>query len=229
MVRAKKLPRPKLILLKVPDRELRKYQKELIATRFDFLLWDWNCVLATRTSTSSGSRGGDQGRTIFERTSASTDEEAVRKEREEDLQTSKSSASGMQVKGLSGEVRPLEEGKATLEERSLEKVDVQEPKTREEPTKERPLSNEILEQVVEKIGVRVGEPLEIPSAQVSLGTADPEVKKKSLAEEPKEISTFPYFLQNTVVPLLKYLDGKREKYAASEEAGFYVELLRNKT
>lgn len=70
---------------------------------------------------------------------------------------------------------------------------------------------------------------EIPSGKVSSWTADPEVEKSSLAEEPKEVVvTFLDFLPDSVVFLLKYLDGKREKYAVSEEAGFYVELLRNR-
>ncbi|OAE33726.1 hypothetical protein AXG93_3363s1000 [Marchantia polymorpha subsp. ruderalis] len=37
------------------------------------------------------------------------------------------------------------------------------------------------------------------------------------------------FLQDTVVPLLKYLDGEREKYTMSKEARFYVEMLMNST
>lgn len=55
---------------------------------------------------------------------------------------------------------------------------------------------------------------EIPPAKVSSGTAYPEVEKRSLAEDPKEVVVpFPDFLQDFVVPLLKYLDKKREKYA----------------
>ncbi|OAE23652.1 hypothetical protein AXG93_2079s1000 [Marchantia polymorpha subsp. ruderalis] len=34
---------------------------------------------------------------------------------------------------------------------------------------------------------------------------------------------------DSVVLLLKYLDGKREKYAVSKEVGFYVEMIRNRT
>lgn len=47
MVRAGKVLGPKLISLKVPDVKLQKYQKELIATRLDFLQGYWNCISAT--------------------------------------------------------------------------------------------------------------------------------------------------------------------------------------
>ncbi|OAE31127.1 hypothetical protein AXG93_150s1170 [Marchantia polymorpha subsp. ruderalis] len=62
------------------------------------------------------------------------------------------------------------------------------------------------------------------------GIVDPEVEKRSSAKEPKKVvSTFPDFLRNSVVPLLKYLDAKREKYGVLEEAKYYVHLLRNRT
>ncbi|OAE30287.1 hypothetical protein AXG93_3964s1000 [Marchantia polymorpha subsp. ruderalis] len=79
-----------------------------------------------------------------------------------------------------------------------------------------------------------------------------EVPAKALAEPLKEgmeiVSSNSLFLERTqtagsegiphlktseeldsVVPLLKYLDGKREKYAISKEVGFYVEMIRNRT
>ncbi|OAE20307.1 hypothetical protein AXG93_1233s1000 [Marchantia polymorpha subsp. ruderalis] len=34
--------------------------------------------------------------------------------------------------------------------------------------------------------------------------------------------------QDIVVPLLKYLDGKKGKYAISKETGFYVEMIRKR-
>ncbi|OAE30919.1 hypothetical protein AXG93_1640s1020 [Marchantia polymorpha subsp. ruderalis] len=34
---------------------------------------------------------------------------------------------------------------------------------------------------------------------------------------------------DSVVPLLKYLDGKQENYAISKKVGFYVKLVKNKT
>lgn len=62
------------------------------------------------------------------------------------------------------------------------------------------------------------------------GIVDPEVGKRSSAKEPKKVvSTFPDFLRNSVVPLLKYLDAKREKYGVLEEAKYYVHLLRKST
>lgn len=49
-------------------------------------------------------------------------------------------------------------------------------------------------------------------------------------EEPKEmVVAFLDFLQDSVVILLKYLDGKQDKFAVSEEAGLYVEMLNNRT
>ncbi|OAE24011.1 hypothetical protein AXG93_4266s1070 [Marchantia polymorpha subsp. ruderalis] len=66
--------------------------------------------------------------------------------------------------------------------------------------------------------------------RVSSGLAKSKAEKRSPEEEPKELAiAFPNFLQDSVVPLLKYLNGKREKYPMSKEAGFYVEMLRNMT
>lgn len=57
----------------------------------------------------------------------------------------------------------------------------------------------------------MSEPPEIPSGQVSLGVVDLEVGKRSLTEEPKKVvSTFLDFLRHSVIPLLKYLDKKRD-------------------
>lgn len=53
---------------------------------------------------------------------------------------------------------------------------------------------------------------------------------KTSQEEPKElVVSFPDFLQDSVVPLLKYLDGKRENYDVFKEVGFYVKMIRNRT
>lgn len=58
----------------------------------------------------------------------------------------------------------------------------------------------------------------------------PVEETKTSQEEPKElVVSFFNFLQDSVVPLLKYLDGKREKYAISKEVGFNVEMIRNRT
>ncbi|OAE29760.1 hypothetical protein AXG93_810s1010 [Marchantia polymorpha subsp. ruderalis] len=57
-----------------------------------------------------------------------------------------------------------------------------------------------------------------------------EVRMKTSNEEVKTLEvTFPDFLQDSVVPLLKYLNRKRKKYAVSKEEGFYVQLVRNRT
>ncbi|OAE29584.1 hypothetical protein AXG93_4003s1050 [Marchantia polymorpha subsp. ruderalis] len=68
----------------------------------------------------------------------------------------------------------------------------------------------------------------LPSSPVEDVT--PEEEKETSGVEVKMLEvTFPDFLQDSVVPLLKYLDGKREKYVVSKEAGFYVQLVRNRT
>lgn len=53
--------------------------------------------------------------------------------------------------------------------------------------------------------------------------------KASEEELKKLVVTYPDFLQDSVVPLLKYLDGKREKYAVTKKVGFYVQLVRIRT
>ncbi|OAE27655.1 hypothetical protein AXG93_3286s1020 [Marchantia polymorpha subsp. ruderalis] len=53
---------------------------------------------------------------------------------------------------------------------------------------------------------------------------------KTSGEEVKTLEiTFPNFLHDSVVPLLKYLDTKREKYTVRKESGSYFELIRNMT
>ncbi|OAE22616.1 hypothetical protein AXG93_2272s1020 [Marchantia polymorpha subsp. ruderalis] len=148
---------------------------------------------------------------MSEGTASSAHEEAVR---EEDLWTLECEPLGAQVEGPLGEkVRSLEKRAAT----SGQCLQLSE--------KERVSSKERVKRFEEE----VEEFLEIPSAQVSSGTAEPEDKKRSSAKEPKEVVvTFLNLLRDSVVPLLKYLDGKQEKYTVSEEAKFYVELLRNK-
>lgn len=103
-----------------------------------------------------------------------------------------------------------------------------EPKTSEEHGKELTMSEEILEHVVEQIDGTVVESPEIPSPHVSFGVVKPETNKRSSAEELKElVYTFPDFLQDDVIPSLKYLDGKRGKYAMLKNARFYVDMIRS--
>ncbi|OAE30676.1 hypothetical protein AXG93_1422s1000 [Marchantia polymorpha subsp. ruderalis] len=56
-------------------------------------------------------------------------------------------------------------------------------------------------------------------------TSEELVKELTLSDEVLE----QIVAQDSVVPLLKYLDGKREKYAISKEVGFNVEMIRNRT
>ncbi|OAE24824.1 hypothetical protein AXG93_367s1000 [Marchantia polymorpha subsp. ruderalis] len=162
---------------------------------------------------------------MFEGTASSADEE------KEYLRTLECGPLGLHSE------KPLGGGSSTfggedgdIKSRSSKKADMPEPKTIEEHAKKLTLNKKILEQVVEQMSGTVVESLEISSPQVSSRMAKPEVEKKSLAEEPKEVVVaFPNFLQYSVVPLLNYLDGKREKYAVSAEARFYVEMFRNST
>ncbi|OAE24677.1 hypothetical protein AXG93_4040s1040 [Marchantia polymorpha subsp. ruderalis] len=100
----------------------------------------------------------------------------------------------------------------------------------EELVKEPTLSEEILEQVVSHIGGSVIEPASATLPPTRMADVRPEDGEKASGEEvkPREV-TFPEFLQDSMVPLLRYLDKKREKYAISQEVGFYVELIRNRT
>ncbi|OAE22965.1 hypothetical protein AXG93_1384s1010 [Marchantia polymorpha subsp. ruderalis] len=103
-------------------------------------------------------------------------------------------------------------------------------KMNEDLEKESTLSEEILEQVVARIGGTVVEAdgITLPTSPVE--EVRPEEEKKASGEDAKVLEvTFPDFLQDSVVPLLKYLDGKRERYVVSKEPGFYVQLIRNRT
>ncbi|OAE33546.1 hypothetical protein AXG93_4032s1030 [Marchantia polymorpha subsp. ruderalis] len=78
-----------------------------------------------------------------------------------------------------------------------------------------------------RIDGTVVESPEISSPQATEEVVRSKAEMKSSEQEPKElIVAFPNFLQDNVVPLLKYLDGKQEKYAISKESGFYVEIIR---
>ncbi|OAE33728.1 hypothetical protein AXG93_2884s1000 [Marchantia polymorpha subsp. ruderalis] len=103
-------------------------------------------------------------------------------------------------------------------------------KTNEDLEKEFTLSEEILEQVVARVGGTVveAEGITLPTSPVE--EVRPEEGEKTSGEDVKTLEiTFPEFLQDSVVPLLKYLDGKRGKYAVSKELGFYVQMIKNRT
>ncbi|OAE19721.1 hypothetical protein AXG93_411s1270 [Marchantia polymorpha subsp. ruderalis] len=103
-------------------------------------------------------------------------------------------------------------------------------KTNDELVKELTLSEEILEQVVAQIGGTVTEAADVTLPSTPVEDVRPEEMKETSSEEVKTLEvTFPDFLQDSVVPLLKYLDGKRVKYDVYKEVGFYVELIRNRT
>ncbi|OAE29337.1 hypothetical protein AXG93_3102s1640 [Marchantia polymorpha subsp. ruderalis] len=113
--------------------------------------------------------------------------------------------------------------------RSVGSEEVPQPKTSEELAKELTLSEEILEQVVAHVGGTVVDATDIPLPPSPVKDVRPEVEKKISEEKSKGVDvTFPDFLQDSVVPLLKYLDGKKEKYVVSKEIVFYVELRWDK-
>ncbi|OAE30810.1 hypothetical protein AXG93_857s1120 [Marchantia polymorpha subsp. ruderalis] len=133
---------------------------------------------------------------------------------------------------------PLKEGTEMVSPNSLSSKrtrfvgseEVPQPKKSEELMKKVTLSEKILEQVVAQVGGTVvfAADVTLPSSLVE--DVRLEVETKTSEEELKGVEvTFPDFLQDSVVPLLKYLDRKREKYDVSKEVGFYVELLRNRT
>ncbi|OAE32233.1 hypothetical protein AXG93_4525s1140 [Marchantia polymorpha subsp. ruderalis] len=103
-------------------------------------------------------------------------------------------------------------------------------KMNEDLEKEFTLSEEILEQVVARVGGTVveAEGTTLPTSPVE--EVRPEEGKKTSGEDVKTLEvTFLEFLQDSVEPLLKYLDGKRKKYVVSKEPGFYVQMIRNRT
>lgn len=96
--------------------------------------------------------------------------------------------------------------------------------------KESTLSEEILKQVDAWIGGTVvgAEGITLPTSPVE--EVRPEEGKKASHEDVKTLEiTFPEFLHDSVVPLLKYLDWMRRKYAVLKEPRFYVQMIRNKT
>ncbi|OAE30808.1 hypothetical protein AXG93_857s1100 [Marchantia polymorpha subsp. ruderalis] len=102
----------------------------------------------------------------------------------------------------------------------LERKEAPQPKTSEELAEELTLNEEILEQVVAQVEGTVVESLEIASPP------PPEEAVRSEIEEKKELKelvvSFPDFLHDSNISLLKYLDGKREKNVVLKEARFYV-------
>ncbi|OAE28730.1 hypothetical protein AXG93_1617s1140 [Marchantia polymorpha subsp. ruderalis] len=94
--------------------------------------------------------------------------------------------------------------------RSVGSEDVLHPKSGEEVATEFTLSEAILEQIVAEVGGTVGkvtEDLELPLLEEEVRS---KVGTKTSAEEVKTLEiTFTDFLQDSVVPLLKYLDTKR--------------------
>ncbi|OAE29953.1 hypothetical protein AXG93_669s1010 [Marchantia polymorpha subsp. ruderalis] len=91
-----------------------------------------------------------------------------------------------------------------------EEVEPSEERTATESLSLPPLERE---EVVVQVGGKMVDFPEIPSSPPQEKAVRLEVGEKDAEEESKElVVSFPDFLQDSVVPLLKYLDGKREKY-----------------
>ncbi|OAE28067.1 hypothetical protein AXG93_3410s1100 [Marchantia polymorpha subsp. ruderalis] len=115
---------------------------------------------------------------------------------------------------------PLKEGTELIspislsseQSRSAQGEETPQVKMNEDLKKEYTLSEKILEQVVAWIGGTVVEAdgITLPTSPVE--EVRPEEEKKASGEDAKVLEvTFIDFLQDSVVPLLKYLDGKRER------------------
>ncbi|OAE21954.1 hypothetical protein AXG93_242s1380 [Marchantia polymorpha subsp. ruderalis] len=95
---------------------------------------------------------------------------------------------------------------------------IPQPKTSEELIKELTLSDKILEHIVAQVGGKVVDAPNSALPSSPTGEVRTAEETRTSQEELKELVVFfPDFLQDSVVPLLKYLDGKREKYAMSKE------------
>ncbi|OAE32869.1 hypothetical protein AXG93_955s1070 [Marchantia polymorpha subsp. ruderalis] len=283
MTRPKKDAVPKLIPLRVPDVELRKYRRELIKMRLDFLLWDWNCVLATickeminknrlegtdlrvnpmlwtfkHWTRVLGSCEGKDGDYTFEKESvkvtqaeeftfaplfknprSSSNERRTMEycdSKSRAMATTAGSAKRQKVAEASGEGRRLEACMAETEvtwwktskrharpkKKANRKVVISESSECSVAMMEGDASTtdeDRREEVAAQVGGTVVESPEILSPQATKEVVRPEAEMKSSEQEPKElVVTFPDFLQDNVVPLLKYLNGKREKYTISKE------------
>ncbi|OAE24678.1 hypothetical protein AXG93_4040s1050 [Marchantia polymorpha subsp. ruderalis] len=132
--------------------------------------------------------------------------------------------------------KPLKEGVEIVSPNSLSSEQTRSVRGEETPrlerneelVKEPTLSEEILERIVAQIGGTVIEPADATLPPTPVADVRPKDGGKTSGEEVKALEvTFPEFLQDSVVPLLQYLDKMREKYAISKELGFYVELIRN--
>ncbi|OAE31763.1 hypothetical protein AXG93_4874s1280 [Marchantia polymorpha subsp. ruderalis] len=226
----------KLVPLKVPYEELRPFRRELSKLRLDFLLWNLNCVSASickeimdKNTTEGVELRDEVSDSSVEKTVApivSTSEVAVGE-----------STQAVEMEGPSGVLievpadapaEPLKEGMKIVSPNSLSSErtwstgseEIPHPKMSEELVKELTLSDEILEQVVAQVEGTVEDAADIALPSSPVEDVRPEGETKTLKEEPKElVVSFPNFLQDSVVPLLKYLDMKREKYDVSKEAG----------
>ncbi|OAE24638.1 hypothetical protein AXG93_4863s1010 [Marchantia polymorpha subsp. ruderalis] len=105
------------------------------------------------------------------------------------------------------EARPLE-----VQMEALMKVEVK-------PSEERTAM------VVVQVGGTVIDSPKVPSPPPPGKEVRHKEEKKASEEESKDLVVyFSDFLQDSMIPLLKYLYGKREKYVVSKEAGFYATI-----
>ncbi|OAE32314.1 hypothetical protein AXG93_3103s1010 [Marchantia polymorpha subsp. ruderalis] len=130
----------------------------------------------------------------------------------------------------SGEGRRLKSRMAETQTRFMGSEEVPQQKSSEEMARNLTFNEEILKQVVAQVGGTMVEVPEIASPPSLEEAVRPVVDEIATEEDPTElVVSFSYFLQDSVVPLLKYLDGKRGKYAILKETGFYVKMIRKRT
>ncbi|OAE32851.1 hypothetical protein AXG93_1409s1180 [Marchantia polymorpha subsp. ruderalis] len=113
--------------------------------------------------------------------------------------------------------------------RSTEIEKIPQLKKSEELVKELTLSDKILEQVVAQVGVTVVDAADITLPSSPVEDVRTKEEKKTSEEESKGVEiTFSDFLHDSVVPLLKYLDMKREKYVVSNECAAAKAALKER-
>ncbi|OAE29583.1 hypothetical protein AXG93_4003s1040 [Marchantia polymorpha subsp. ruderalis] len=227
----------KLVPLKVPYEELRPFRHELRELRLEFLLWNWNYVSASiwkEVMDKSATEGEElRGNPMLWTVEHWTKVMGPCAGSDGDLLFDKNSVGLTRVEEFS--YGPLfETGRQGTN--GWKTVDYKDPKRRAIALGImhilRPARTTYVTawQVVARVGGTVVEVEATTLPKSPVEELRPEEGEKTSGEEVKTLEvTFPEFLQDSVVPLLKYLDGKRKKYAVSQEPGFYVQMIRNRT
>ncbi|OAE30335.1 hypothetical protein AXG93_4201s1360 [Marchantia polymorpha subsp. ruderalis] len=245
----------KLIPMKVPYEELRPFQCELSELRLEFLFWNWNCVSASickeiidKNHTEGvelqgnsmlwtvehwtkvmGPCAGSDGDLVFEKSS-------VGLTRTEEFSYKPLFSSGRQGTNRRSRTHARSKKRANralvaaeVSDSSVEKTVAPIVNTPEVAAGESPPSvggegslGVLIEVPAEALMTPLKEGMEIVSSN-SLSSERTQTTESEGIPHSKTSEEL-----DSVVPLLKYLDGKREKYAISKEVGVYVEMIRNR-